>query len=138
MPTLSTNLLSELIHRKHAVLVELRDVGRRQRDVVESGETTALLELLGAKQSMIALLQQVERDLAPFHDDHPDERVWLSTDERQRCAQLAAECSQLLAEIVDLERTSAERLTERRNDVAAQLRQVYTAGQARSAYEAQR
>lgn len=138
MPTRSTNLLADLVHRKHAVLVELRDVGRRQRDVVDRGETTALLELLAAKQSMIALLQQVERDLAPFHDDDPDERVWLSSEERQRCAQEAADCSQLLAEIVDLERASAERLTERRNDVAAQLRQVHTAGQARSAYEAHR
>lgn len=138
MPTHSTNLLSDLIHRKHAVLVELRDVGLRQRDVVDRGETTALLELLAAKQSMIALLQQVERDLAPFHEDDPDARIWLSIEDRQRCAQQSAECGELLAEIVDLERASAERLTARRNDVAAQLRQVYSAGQARSAYEAQR
>lgn len=138
MTTLATNVLADLIHRKHSVLVELRDVGHRQREIVDRGETTALLELLAAKQSMIALLQQVERDLAPFHDDDPDERVWLSSEDRQRCAQEAAECSQLLAEIVELERASADRLTTRRNDVAAQLRQVYSAGQARSAYEAQR
>jgi hypothetical protein len=87
---------------------------------------------------MIALLQKVERDLVPFHDDDPDQRIWPSAAERQRCAQQAAECNELLAEIVELERASAERLTVRRNDVAAQLRQVYTAGQARSAYEAQR
>ena len=110
----------------------------RQREIVDRGETTALLELLAAKQTMISLLQQVERDLAPFHADDPDERVWASADDRQHCAQQAAECNRLLAEIVELEAHSAERMTVRRNDVAAQLHQVYTAGQARNAYEAQR
>jgi flagellar biosynthesis/type III secretory pathway chaperone len=138
MPTLSTTLLTDLIRRKHDVLVELCAVGRRQREIVERGETTALLELLAAKQTMIALLQQVERDLAPFHAENPDQRIWVSADDRQQCAEQAAECNRLLAEVVELERASAERLAVRRNDVAAQLRQVYAAGQARDAYEAQR
>jgi flagellar biosynthesis/type III secretory pathway chaperone len=138
MPTLPTTLLTDLIRRKHEVLVELCDVGHRQREIIERGETTALLELLAAKQSMIALLQQVECDLAPFHAEDPDARHWLSAGERQHCAERAAECNRLLAEVVDLERASADRLAIRRNEVAAQLSQVYAAGQARNAYEAQR
>ena len=135
---MSTARLTELIRRKHEVLVELCAVGHRQREIVERGETTALLELLAAKQSMIALLQQVERDLAPFHTEDPDRRVWVSADDRAQCARQAAECNHLLAEIVDLERGSAARLAMRRNEVAAQLRQVHAAGHARDAYEAQR
>jgi hypothetical protein len=138
MPTQSTTILAELIRRKHDVLVQLCDVGRRQRDFVARGETTALLQLLAAKQSMISLLQQVETELAPFHAEDPDARAWRSVEDRERCARQAAECNRLLAEIVELERHSAERLTERRNEVAAQLRQVHAAGQARHAYEAQR
>jgi flagellar biosynthesis/type III secretory pathway chaperone len=135
---MSTTRLTELIRRKHAVLVELRDVGHHQRQIVDRGETTALLELLAAKQSMIAMLQDVERELAPFHAEDPERRAWPSAEDRARCAALAADCNQMLAEVVELERASAERLTARRNEVAAQLRQVYTAGQARDAYEAQR
>jgi flagellar biosynthesis/type III secretory pathway chaperone len=138
VPTLPTTLLTDLIRRKRAVLVQLCDVGRRQQGIVERGETTALLELLAAKQTMISMLQQVERELAPFHAEDPEARVWPSADARERCARQAAECNQLLAEIVELERDSADRLAIRRNDVAAQLRQVYAAGQARDAYEAQR
>jgi len=138
MPTPSTTQLADLIRRKHDVLVQLCDVGRRQMGIVERGETTALLELLAAKQTMISLLQQVERELAPFHAEDPDARAWPSAEARERCAQEAARCNQLLAEIVELERDSADRLAIRRNDVAAQLRQVYAAGQARNAYEAQR
>jgi flagellar biosynthesis/type III secretory pathway chaperone len=136
--TLPTTQLADLIRRKHAVLVQLCEVGRRQKDVVERGETTALLELLAAKQTMITLLQQVERDLAPFQSEHPDARVWESPEARTHCAAQAVECNQLLAAVVELERHCAEQMTVRRNDVAAQLKHVVTAGQARSAYEAHR
>lgn len=138
MPTLSTTHLTELVRRKHDVLVQLCDVGCRQMEIVERGETAALLELLAAKQTMISLLQQVERELAPFHAEDPTKRVWLTAGARDECAQQAAECNHLLAQVVELERRSADRLAIRRNEVAAQLHQVYNAGQARNAYEAQR
>ena len=134
----STALLTDLIRRKHDVLSQLSIVGHRQQEVVERGETTTLLELLAGKQKMIALLQQVERELAPFHGDDPQSRVWPSAEAREQCAQLSAECNRLLAEVVELERTSAERLAIRRNDVAEQLRHVHTASQARNAYQAQK
>lgn len=135
---LPTTQLADLIRRKHAVLAQLCEVGRRQKDVVERGETTALLELLAAKQTMITLLQQVERELAPFQAEHPDARVWESAEARAHCAAQAVECNQLLAAVVELERHCAEQMTARRNDVAAQLKHVVSAGQARSAYEANR
>jgi len=135
---LSTKQLSDLIRRKHVVLVELCDVGRRQKDIVERGDTATLLKLLATKQTMIAVLQQVERELVPFHADDPETRTWTSPEERTQCAQQAAECNRLLQEIVELERHCAERMTTRRNEVAAQLQQVNAAGQARDAYEANR
>lgn len=135
---MSTTRLTDLIRRKHDVLVQLCGVGRRQQEIVDRGETTALLELLAAKQTMISVLQQVERELAPYHAEDPDARVWSAADDRDRCAQQAAECNRLLAEVVELERASADRLATRRNDVAAQLRQVHAAGHARNAYEAQK
>ena len=135
---MSTTHLTDLIRRKHDVLVQLCEVGLRQQEIVERGETTALLELLAAKQTMISVLQQVERELAPYHAEDPDARDWPAADARERCARQAAACNRLLAEVVELERHSADRLAIRRNDVAAQLRQVHAAGQARDAYEAQR
>jgi len=138
MSNLSTTHLAELIRRKHDVLAQLCEVGRRQQEIVERGETAALLQLLAAKQNMITVMQQVERELAPHHGEDPTARVWASAEARADCARQAEECNRLLAEIVELERRSAERMTVRRNEVAAQLRQVYAAGQARHAYEAHR
>jgi flagellar biosynthesis/type III secretory pathway chaperone len=136
MSTLPTTRLADLIRRKHDVLAQLCEVGRRQQEIVERGETAALLQLLSAKQNMITLMQQVERELAPYHGEEPNARVWASAEARADCAAQAAKCNRLLAEIVELERHSADRMTVRRNEVAAQLRQVYAAGQARHAYEA--
>jgi hypothetical protein len=134
---LSTKLLSDLIRRKHDVLVKLCELGRRQSETVDRGETTLLLQLLAGKQVMITELQQVERELAPFHSENPESRVWPTPAARAQCAQQAAECNQLLQEILELEKSSADRMTVRRNEVAAQLRHVYAAGQAREAYAAQ-
>jgi len=134
----STAVLADLVHRKHEVLVQLCAIGRRQQEIVESGETTMLLELLAGKQRMITLLQQLERELTPFHSEDPETRDWPSPAHRELCARQAAECNRLLVEVVELERRSADRMTVRRNDVAAQLRQAHTASQARSAYQAQR
>jgi len=136
MSTLPTTHLADLIRRKHDVLAQLCDVGHRQTEIVDRGETAALLQLLAAKQNMITVMQQVERELAPYHGEDPNARVWASPAARAHCAEQAAECNRLLAEIVELERHSAERMTVRRNEVAAQLRQVHVAGQARHAYEA--
>lgn len=133
----NTAVLADLVHRKHEVLTQLCAIGRRQQEIVESGETTTLLELLAGKQRMITLLQQLEQSLTPFHGENPDARIWPSPAHRELCARRAADCNRLLAEVVELERRSADRLTVRRNDVAAQLRQAHTASQARSAYQAQ-
>jgi hypothetical protein len=138
LPMLSTELLAELINRKHQVLVQLRDAGRRQAEIVRDGDASALLKLLAAKQYMIAALQQVQREMAPFGNDDPNRRAWRMPEDRARCAQQAAECNELLSEVIALEKQSADEMAARRESVARQLRQVHVASQVRTAYEAQR
>jgi hypothetical protein len=133
----STEQLAALISQKHEVLVQLRAVGVRQTDLVASGEVAALLKLLAAKQHLITRLQELERQLKPFYACDPDKRVWRSPDERARCAKQAGECNALLEEIVRLEKLGAEKMTERKNEVAQQLQQVHAATHVRNAYQAQ-
>jgi flagellar biosynthesis/type III secretory pathway chaperone len=134
----STEQLADLIHRKHRVLTQLRDVGQRQTDLVTRGEISMLLNVLAAKQQLIATLQDVEQELKPYYVQNPDERVWPSPQARADCAQRVVECNALLEEIVRLEKGSAEKITVRRNEVAEQLQQVHSAAQVRGAYEAHR
>ena len=133
-----TEQLTELIHKKHLVLTQLRDVGRRQMELVNGGDIAALLALLGAKQQLIAGLQALEQELAPYYSEDADRRVWVSPKHRSECARQAAECNALLEEIVELEKLGAEKMTVRRNEVAEQLQQAHAATQVRSAYEAHR
>jgi hypothetical protein len=134
----STLRLVELIAGKHQVLLRLRELGRRQAELVASGDTTSLLKLLAVKQQVISGLQSLERDLVPFYQENPDARTWQSAEQRALCAQQSTECNELLREILNMERVSAERMTVRRNEVAEQLQHVHAAKQVRNAYEAQR
>jgi flagellar biosynthesis/type III secretory pathway chaperone len=134
----STELLATLISRKHDVLVQLRAVGARQTDLVASGEIAALLKLLAAKQSLITRLQEIERELKPYFAADPEKRVWRSPEERARCAQQADDCNRLLEEVVRLEKIGAEKMDQRKNEVAQQLQHAHAAAHVRSAYQAQR
>ena len=138
MTTHNTERLAELIGKKRHVLAQLRDVGQRQTDLINHGDTGSLLKLLAAKQLLISTLQSVERELTPYYAEDPDRRKWNSPTDRATCAQQAAECNTLLEEIVQLEKHGADMMTARRNEVAEQLQQAHAAAHVRSAYQAQR
>src|ERR1700745_2596279 len=114
---LPTKSLAELITRKRDVLRQLSDVGQRQRRIVEEGDTTTLLQLLAAKQTLISALQDLESEMGPFHAEDPESRIWPTSEDRARCAGEAAECNQLLEQVVALEKESADRMTARKNEV---------------------
>lgn len=135
MSRLATDNLAELICKKHQLLVQLREVGRKQEALVEGRHSQQLLQVLAAKQHLINGLQLVERHLRPFHAEDPEVRVWRSLEDRQRCAMLSEECRSLLAEVVEMERDQERRIREHRNSLAGQL---HKAGKAQQAVEAYR
>ena len=133
----STENLTDLIHRKHVVLTHLRDTGQQQIALVEKGDVTELLKLLATKQQLIAQLQTVERQLAPYRNEDPETRTWKSPAARAETSQQALQCNQLLREVLELEKQSENRMVSRRDDVATQLKAIHSSGEARGAYAAQ-
>jgi hypothetical protein len=136
MTALKTELLAELIGRKHACLTQLHELGRQQLVLVDRGETTQLLQVLSAKQQSLAELHQIERRLDPFRGDDPERRQWSSPAARAQCAALVERVDGLFREILDQERRSEELLRQRRDETAAQLAGANAARQARGAYSA--
>jgi hypothetical protein len=132
-----TEQLAALIDQKHEVLVQLRAVGVRQTGLVASGEVAALLKVLAAKQHLITRLQELEQQLKPFYAGDPDKRAWRSAEDRARCAKQANQCNVMLEEIVRLEKLGAEKMNDRKNEVAQQLNQVHAAAHVRNAYQTQ-
>ena len=137
MTDLSTENLADLIAKRHHCLRQLDELGERQASLIESSDMTTLLKLISAKDQVIAALQAIESQLAPFHDQDPEARDWPSPERRAECAAQAAACQQLLQRIMARERSNEDLLTRKRDLVAQQLQSAQSAGAARGAYQAQ-
>ncbi len=136
MPALETDTLAELIRSKRACLLQLRDLGRRQVELIEAADMTALLDLLAIKQRALMKLQQIERTLDPVRGQDPEQRNWASPESRRECGEQLAQCDSLLSEIVSREKVAESALVQRRDATAKQLQGAHFAGQARQAYAA--
>lgn len=134
---LASEKLADLITKRRLCLVKLRDLGRKQTELIAAGEMGALLRSLSAKNQWIVAVQAIEKELAPFHAQDPVDRAWPSPTLREQCAEQAAECQALLDEIMQLERENEQQMTQRRDQVAQQLQAAHAAGAARAAYQAQ-
>ena len=133
----TTEKLAELIAKRQRCLLQLRDLGRKQSEMIEAGEMGPLLRLISAKNQLIVAVQALEQELEPFHQQDPDQREWKSKAAREECARQANACRQLLEEVMQLERDNEQRMTERRDQVAAQLQAAQAASVARGAYQTQ-
>ncbi len=134
--SLSTTSLADLIDKRHRCLLQLRDLGRKQSESIATGEMGPLLRLISVKNQLIAALQTIERELAPFHAQDPEQRDWSTAEARVQCAQKAEWCRLLLAEVMELEQQNEQNMVQRRDQVATQLQAVQAASNARGAYQA--
>ncbi len=128
--------LAELIHARCECLTHLRDLGRKQFELIDTGEMTALLDLLAVKQRSLVQLQQIERSLDPFRDQDASQRRWRDESDRRTCAEQLQQCEVLLGEIITQEKCSEETLRRRRDETAKRLHGVHLSGRARGAYTA--
>jgi len=117
--------------------MQLRDLGRKQAELIAQGDMAPLLRLLGAKNQLIVALQTIEQGLNPFHEQNPEDRTWPTEEARQQSAHQAAQCRQLLDEVMQLEQNNEQQMTLRRDQVASQLQAAQAASTARTAYQAQ-
>lgn len=136
MPNLPTEILTKLVRARHACLVQLRDLARRQMELIDQGNAGALLDLLAIKQKPLHDIQRIEKALDPYRSEDPEKRQWPSAADRAACAQMVAECDAMLKEIVCQEKRCEETMVQRRDATAVQLQRLRAAGQAQGAYAA--
>jgi len=135
MSSETTERLADLIDKKQRCLSQLRELGQRQGVLIEADQMQPLLKLLAAKQHLIELLVQIERELDPYRGQDPEKRAWRSPADRARCREQSETCRQLLAEVFAQEKESERRMVARRDDAARQLQGTHSAQQARQAYQ---
>lgn len=130
----TTEQLARLIRGKLEVVEQIHSLTRHQRELVDRGEMTDLLALLSSKQVLLTQMQTIEKGLNPYRKEDPQSRTWSDPHERRECAAQAERCESLLAEIVQLERESTQRMTKKRDKVASQLVHSHSAEEATHAY----
>jgi len=118
-------------------LLQLRDLGHKQAELIAKGDMPPLLRLLGAKNQLIVAMQTIEQELHPFYKQNPEDRTWATPAARRKCADQAGQCRQLLDEVMQLEQDNEKQMTVRRDQVASQLQAAQVASTARGAYQAQ-
>jgi flagellar biosynthesis/type III secretory pathway chaperone len=126
--------LAAAIDRKHAVLDELRELGRRQLELIAVADLSSLLRVLAGKQRLVEQLQSIELDLDRFRHQQPAERRWQRAEDRIRCAQILLRCESLIGEIIEQERRSEVELAHQREDAAGRLALLQSADEAHGAY----
>jgi len=131
---LETDLLTELIGKKLAVLEQLRDLSRRQSDLIADDNIQRLLSLLSSKQKLLNELQKIQKRLEPFREQDPQSRRWRRPADRERCRQLVERSEALLGEIMLVERQSESEMARRRDHAMAQLQKVNSSAAATRAY----
>ena len=134
---LPTDKLKKLMDVKHQCLVQLRDLGAKQCQLIGQNDMGLLLKLLVLKQQAITKLQAVEKKLDPYREESPEDRIWRTSADRAQCATVAQTCRDLLDEVVRMEKTNESRMVIKRDETASKLQQAHAANRAREAYAMQ-
>ena len=129
-----TAKLATLVQQKHDVLSQLHALATRQLTLAEEGDSGVMISLIATKQGFIDALMAIEKALAPYRSESPDERVWKSQEERARVAALSQECNELLNELMSLDRLGLERVQARQQQTKIQIDSAHQAASARTAY----
>jgi len=136
MTNLPTDILTQLVRARYACLVQLRNLGLRQMELIDEGDVTGLLDLLAVKQKPLSDIQRIEKALDPYRAQDPERRPWPTAADRAACGRLVEECDKLLREIVVQEKHCEEAMVQKRDATAIQLQRLRAAGQAHGAYTA--
>ena len=134
MNTHDTTRLGELLQQKLEVLAQLYALAKRMLELTNEGDAGAMISLLAAKQGVIDALMTVEKQLAPFRAQKPEDRVWPSPQERARVAEMSDKCDELLKAVMEVDRQGLELAQARQAKAKTQIDSAHQAASARNAY----
>jgi hypothetical protein len=131
-----TETLVGYMQERLELLEALRALADAQAAASEHPEIDTTLSLLARKQTLLQDLANIQVKLSPYMHDEPSQRLWSSPARRQYCQQLADQGQQLLQATLQVEQHSLEKMTSRRDAIAAQLRDGQDSILAHTAYMA--
>lgn len=124
-----------VFHERRTCFAGLLELSRRQPALIEQGDYSALLALLGRKQHLIDQLDRLAAAVPDVVTRWQSQKITLSDETRRVCDAELAAGEAVLQQILEIEQQSQQQLSERRDVVRHQLMGVASAGRAAAAYE---
>lgn len=118
---MDADTLTDLVERRHQVLLELLELGDRQADAVRHNRMSELLEILNRKQVPLETLGRLSDALREAVTDDPGQREWASPQARAACRQLNEACEQMLQRLMRQEAEAETELASARDALDQEL-----------------
>jgi hypothetical protein len=128
-----TDFLAMFTERQRR-FVALLELSRRQPALIEAGEYTELLSVLGTRQRLLNELETAADREPDLLTRYQSAREHLPGDVRTACESMLSSTEAVLAELVVLDERSADVLAERHAATRNELHGVATASRANAAY----
>lgn len=126
--------LIELLERQRALVGELAELARQQSGLTGTGQTEALLQLLGRRQEIIDRFGVAQEDLARITGGLSERLHDLAEPQRRQIRSLIDEIGESLADVLQRDEQDQETLRASRDHVRREIATVDTSKQAHRAY----
>jgi len=121
MKLVPTERLVGLLRQEKALYARFLELSGQQLAVIEGGDVTELLSLLGRKQELLGQIDRVERELSPAKQQWGQQRESLAPDEREVVEALIEEVGGVLEQLIALEKRGEQSLREQRQRTLEQI-----------------
>jgi len=134
MSTLHANQFLQVFQNRRERCRKLLELSRRQKELIDQGNYTRLLTVLGHKQRILTEMDDFSEQTPDLWSSWRRHRETLSGGVRDDCNHVLAETEALLAELVKEETDSTDALTERRDATRVSLKSISDGSQVHNAY----
>lgn len=131
MPTLSSPQecaaqMLRLLGSQRDLFAQILDRARRQLQLIDTGDTDALMRLLGEKQRLIQQNETINRELEPVRRQWEQFRDAAGAGLRQPIEQAFEQLRGHIAEVVELENQAQARAEKAKSEAGAQVGRMQT------------
>ena len=105
---------------------QLANLSRQQADLIKSGETARLLDLLKQRERQTQAAAELEKSLATFKRNWPNGQDFWSDEERRRVEDMLQEAKSLLGELTRRDEQDALALRARMTQTKREIDDVQT------------
>ena len=123
------------LEREERIYLDLRDLSRRQGEIIEHEEgVEALLEVLGRKQVLISEIETIEDEVSPIKQAWEETRETHGQRVRREIEERVTRLQAVLAELLELEDKARTLLQRQQHELAGEIRKISRSREAHQAY----